>query len=85
MDALIRKLDDTIRAAFAGADVSLEVAPAISKIGGAVVWDGFEPLGQLDRQRRLWSALRDALSDDEQFQVTAILTLTPTEVAGCAA
>jgi hypothetical protein len=85
MDALIDRLRQIIEAAFAGADIRLEIVESIMKVGGSVVWEGFSPYEQLERQERLWTALRHSLSDEEQFQVTAILTLTPTEVTGRAA
>ena len=50
-----------------------------SHIGGTLVWDQFAGQSQLDRQRKLWSVLRDALSGDQLAEIGLIVTLTPYE------
>jgi stress-induced morphogen len=52
------------------------------KVGGFLIWPGFEGYDQVERQRTVWEILRERLSPDEQRRVTAILTITPLEQEG---
>jgi hypothetical protein len=66
---------------FADATVELEQAHPAKKLGGSLVWSGFEGMEQIERQDRLWKALEKGLAKDEQLQITLLLTLTPRELA----
>jgi hypothetical protein len=74
-----RKLSKLVGGQFPGAKVSLDQAKPAEKVGGMIVWDGFEGMEQVDRQNRLWKVLRANLSRDEQLMITAILTMSPSE------
>lgn len=47
---------------------------------GVLIWQGFEPLEQVERQRRVWESLRSALSLDEKRSISLLITLTPDEL-----
>ena len=78
MEELIKRLRQLLERVFPGATVELEVA-APEKVGGFLIWNGFDQVDQVERQRRLWTAIRDELSREDQLRITAILTLTPDE------
>ena len=59
-----------------------EIVPGSERIGGYIVWAGFDGLPQRERQCVVWKALRDTLLPTEQQHVSAILTLTPHEEQG---
>jgi hypothetical protein len=74
-----RKLSKLLGRHFPSAKISLDQAKPAEKIGGMIIWDGFEGMDQVDRQNRLWKALRANLSPEEQLMITAILTMSATE------
>ena len=74
----IKRLRQLLERVFPGATVELEVA-APEKVGGFLIWNGFDQVDQVERQRRLWTAIRGELSREDQLRITAILTLTPDE------
>jgi hypothetical protein len=76
----IRKLGRLLRSAFPGALVRrLGRPPGGDRIGGVLVWGGFEGLDQIDRQRELWAVLRRDLTPEEQAQISLLMTVTPRE------
>jgi len=81
MAQLIDKLQTVLRADFPGASAELEIVPPAKKIGGFLIWAGFEGIEQIDRQRQLARVLRKRLSSEDASRVTTILTLTPAESA----
>jgi hypothetical protein len=80
MDDLSERLTDQLQQSFPSAEISFDPVYA-PKLGGLLVWQGFDNLEQLARQHHLWSVLRAHLSPDEQLRITAILTMTPAEMA----
>jgi acid stress-induced BolA-like protein IbaG/YrbA len=78
MDALISRLRKLLETQFKGASVLLEPASPTEKVGGFLVWGGFDGMDQIDRQQMLSKVIRE-LPRDEQVKITAILTLTPDE------
>ena len=77
----IEKLKETLATAFPGSTPELEVVEGVGRIGGFLIWSGFDDMDQLSRQRALSGALRDRLDREQLLGVTTILTLTPDEVA----
>ena len=76
----VRKLRKVLQETFPGAAVRDLGRPAGSRrIGGLLLWDDFEGLDQIDRQRKLWGLLRAQLTPEEQREVSLIITLTPRE------
>jgi acid stress-induced BolA-like protein IbaG/YrbA len=51
------------------------------RVGGAVIWSEFRGIEQIERQEKLWAVLGEALSREEQLQISLIITLTPDELA----
>ena len=81
MAPLIKRLQRLFAGRFPGATAELEKVTPLKKVGGFLVWDGFEGVEQIDRQRRLRTVIRENLPPEEQAKVTTILTVTPAEVA----
>ena len=80
MESFLDKLRDTLRSQFPGSREDLErYPPRNRKVGGALIWDGFQDLEPLERQKRVWAALRERLSREDQLRITAIFTFTPAE------
>jgi len=80
MEEFIQHLSTVLQQAFPGSTPELEQFAPLSKVGGFLIWDGFDGVEQLDRQRLVSTALRRLLPPDELLQVTTILTATPEEV-----
>jgi hypothetical protein len=77
----MRKLKRILAAQFPGADLD-EITPAgPGRVGGILIWDRFEGMEQLDRQEKLWEAIKVGLTKQEQGQINLILTLTAKELA----
>ena len=53
---------------------------ASKRIGGLLIWDGFVSMEQVERQRRIWEALRSSLTDEERQSLSLMITLTPDEL-----
>ncbi len=81
MEKLINRLRRIMRLRFPGCTPELEHARPLRKVGGFLIWRGFQGVEQIDRQRRLAQALGEELTDDERARVTTILAVTPDEVA----
>jgi hypothetical protein len=81
MEELIRRLYELLHAQFANSELTLEQVPGLQRVGGLLAWEGFEGLEQMDRQRHLWQVLRASLPPEDQLRITAILTMTPAELA----
>lgn len=75
MADLINRLQDVLDKAFPGAEIELEQARPTEKVGGVLIWSGFEGMEQIDRQRKLAQVIRDALPREDQVLITLILTL----------
>lgn len=80
MEQFIQKITSMLKVHFAGCDVEIERVGA-RRVGGVLIWDGFEAREQIDRQREVWRMLRTHLSPKQQERVSAILTLTEEEAA----
>ena len=77
-DSFISKLRPFFDDVFPGVDVHLEsLVPG--RIGGYLIWEGFDGVHFRERQKRIWKVLRQHLSVNEQERITAILALTPNE------
>ena len=75
--ALRTDVSNILTARFPGARVEgLRRAPGGTRLGGTIVWDGFAGKTQLGRQDLLWGALKDSLSEDEQAEISLLMTVT---------
>lgn len=79
MENLAWKTQELLRQRFPGCMAQFDWEDSLSKLGGEIIWDGFDGMDMLDRQTLLWSILRERLSDDEQHAFTLIYTFTPAE------
>ena len=77
---LIAKLERVLADAFPGAEVRLERTKPSQKVDGFLIWKGFLGREQIKRQERMWRVLQRQLSQEEQLQITVILTATPEEM-----
>ena len=65
---------------FPGCRTELNLASPSEKVGGFVIWQGFDGQTQKQRQAVLWSHLR-TLPLLNQLQISAIFTITEDELA----
>jgi hypothetical protein len=79
MEEFIQQLTEILKEEFPGSNPELKHASPLQKVGGYLIWNGFDGMEQIDRQRRLGAAIRKRLSISEQVKITTILTLTPEE------
>ena len=79
MEALIDKLQELLGNRFPGCEVNLEWGNSNCKVGGEIIWSGFDGMDQIDRQILLWSVVREALTEEEQAALTLVITFTPAE------
>ncbi len=70
--ALIDDVRRVLRSQFRGATIKI-AAFAGGRVGGSLIWKGFEDLAQIDRQVALRDAL-DSLPAHQQLKVSFILT-----------
>ena len=78
MGTLTDKVQALLEEHFDEAEVTLDAA-AGDRVGGALVWNGFEVESQLQRQERLWELLRERLDSAELLRIGLIMTLTQDE------
>jgi hypothetical protein len=81
MEHFIRRLRRLLEQHFPNAEIELERATPAQRVGGMLTWAGFEEMDQTERQAALWRVLREGLSEEDQGRITAILTVTPAEIA----
>lgn len=83
MDDLVSHLENALHHRFPGSSPALSLiesgSPIYSRVGGFLVWDGFDGVSQRERQRQIWDLLRSDFTTEQQVRVSAILTLTPLE------
>jgi hypothetical protein len=78
MGQLEQKLKSLFDESFPGSETDLDSRPG-ERIGGFLIWTGFEGIDQIDRQTQVREILRSHLSPSELERITAIFSLTPTE------
>lgn len=81
MATLNQKLKRALTSGFRGAEVMLTPFNHGKRLGGTLIWTGFEGKPQIDRQVELRRLIDKALPLDERLQVSFILTVTPEELA----
>jgi acid stress-induced BolA-like protein IbaG/YrbA len=83
MEELIAKITGVLKAHLSepGTRVELEETVPNEKVGGLIVWTGFNAMDQIDRQRMVRQVLREQLPPDDVLDVGLIVTLTPLEDA----
>ncbi|MEA2664930.1 MAG: hypothetical protein QOI11_1874 [Candidatus Eremiobacteraeota bacterium] len=79
-NAFRERLEHLLHDRFDGMDIDLGPLGQTGRLSGVLIWDGFRGLDFVDRQERVWSAIRDALKADA-LQVSTLITLTPAEAA----
>jgi hypothetical protein len=80
MGNFIQKLKALLQSKFPKCRLELEEVRK-DRVGGFLIWSGFAKMEQIERQRKLSSILKKNLSPQEQSQISAILTMTPEEMA----
>ncbi len=80
METVIDHVRTVLDREFPGATANLEQETPAGRVMGMLIWDGFEGMDQLDRQRLLAAKLREGLPPEERHRVS-ILTLTNAETA----
>lgn len=76
----VKKLDKFLRNHFTDADIHIDPPRPSGRIGGTIVWSGFEGRDQLDRQNEVWAIIDKNFNDDEKRNIILIMTLTPDEL-----
>lgn len=80
MEEFLNNLRSVLYEAFPGSELDLEPRSE-DRMGGFLVWDGFEELDLPDRQAAIWSQIREHLSPEDQRRINYIFALTPHELA----
>jgi hypothetical protein len=79
----VNRLADRVQAAvgegLTGARLILNRVAYRPRVGGKVIWPGFEGMSGLDRQQLLGRVLRERLGPEYPETVSTILTFTPLE------
>lgn len=79
MEEVRRVVEEALRDNFPGAEIRWEDDSEHSRAGGTLLWEGFQGVPQLERQRRVGAVLRQRLGERKQ-DVGVIFTLTPSEL-----
>ncbi len=72
-------MTEAVQAAFPEGDAFLEYRKGSRKVAGYLVWQGFDSLDHLDRQKKMWEILRNRLGPDDAARISFIFTYTPRE------
>ncbi len=80
-NAKVTKLRQLLQENLKGADARIDPPSPTGRIGGTVIWDGFEGMDQLDRQNSIWKIIDDNMDQEERRGILLLLTLTPQELA----
>lgn len=81
MNRVVVELVEILSRRFPGSSPELEWFPGTLKVGGFLVWDGFEAVSSLRRQQDLTRVLLEELGAAYPTNVTVILTVTHLEAA----
>jgi hypothetical protein len=82
--AVLTDLKKLLQTAFPGATVAITRFSPGGRVGGSLIWDGFDGKLQIDRQTHLRQVV-DKLPKKEHSKVSFILTLTKDEYASITA
>ena len=77
---LTERVTRILEARFPGVIVALEPASSPDRIGGWIVWGGFDGRDHVERRRLLKDAL-SGLTPEDRLSLGPILTLTPSEAS----
>ena len=72
------RVRDVLNENFSGAQVSVEDYDGEERVGGYILWDGFDDQEPIDRQLAIFKVLRDKLGSEAQ-RVSLIFAYTPRE------
>ena len=75
---IVQKVKDAVQSAFPDVEADVDYSRRSGKVSGVLVWQGFDSLDQLDRQKKLWDVLRSKLGPDAT-KVSFIFTYTQRE------
>lgn len=80
MGKMLKKVEDNLikSGRFNRDDLHLEDSEG-GKVAGFVVSSEFDSLTDMERQDSLWNLLRSFLTDEETYQIIAIITVSPEE------
>ena len=73
-----KRVRDVLNENFSGAQVSVEDYDGEERVGGYILWDGFDDQEAIDRQLAIFKVLRDKLGAEAQ-RVSLIFAYTPRE------
>ena len=77
---LQQQILDVLAQEFPGSEVYIQFNPDTDRVGGRVVWEGFQGKRSITRQARIFNPLRKALSPEVVHRnVSFIFTYTPDE------
>ena len=79
MEGLEEKIRDVLTARFPGAELEYE-EPYDEKLGGFLIWDGFEEEEIIDRLTQVWDTLRAHFHQDDLRRISFIFAVTPDEL-----
>ena len=80
METMMNKLDRSMKLRFPGAQTELDPFEPPSRVGGLVIWDGFEGMGMELRVKKVYEAMKKDLKPAELKRVAIIIPLTPEEM-----
>lgn len=80
-DQIVNRLKALFEKTFQNAHVDIDPPSPTGRIGGTIVWQGFEGRDQLDRQNEVWAIIDKNFNDDEKRNIILIMTLTPDELS----
>lgn len=72
------QVHDALDRRFSGAKIHVSRFSEGDRLNGYIIWSGFDEVEQLDRQRRVYAALREELQADAA-KISIILAYSPDE------
>jgi hypothetical protein len=79
MDKVLQKLKKVLKEEFPSATLDLKRDWDRSRIGGFIIWRGFNGKEFGERHERVWKVIRQHMSNEEQEELATFWTLNPIE------
>jgi len=79
MDKVLQKLKRVLKAEFPSAKLEIRRDWYPSKIGGLIIWRGFNGKDDVERQERVWNAIHRAMTAAEQEHLASFFALNLVE------
>jgi hypothetical protein len=79
MDKVLQKLKKVLKEEFPSAKLEIKRDWYPARIGGSIIWRGFNGKDDVERVHRVWRAIRRSMTEAEQKELGFFFTFNPVE------